>query len=171
MTILGLDPGTVRVGYGVIRKETNGFLFRACGILDIRSQEKTTRVLQLERALSLLIKKERPDVIGIEKLYFVKNQKTGMAVAEARGLLTFAAVKHKIPLLEFTPLEVKRGLTGYGLAKKSAVERAVKKILQIEKIPGGDDAADALAIALVAGGSKSLFIPRSILTSKGRARM
>lgn len=171
MIILGLDPGTVRVGYGLIRKDANGFSFIKCGILSIRSAGKQERVLDLEREISLLIKKERPDLIGLEKLYFVKNQKTGMAVAEARGLLTFVILKHKIPLLEFTPLEVKRGLTGYGLAKKQAVERAVKKILRIKAIPGGDDAADALAVALVSGGTLQRQFPKIVLTAKGRARM
>ncbi len=153
MIILGLDPGTTRVGYGVITKERSGLSFRCCGIFLVTGPSQQDRLLQIERNFSRLIKKEKPDLVALERLFFVKNQKTGMAVSEARGLLTFITAKHKIPLLEFTPLEVKRGLTGYGFAKKPAVEKAVIKFLNIRTIPGGDDAADALAIALVAAGS------------------
>lgn len=172
MIILGLDPGTVRVGYGLVEKSRDGVFFLKCGILKIKSDNRYERLLEVEKDLSRFLKTEKPDLVAIEKLYFAKNQKTGMAVAEARGLLTFIILKHKIPLLEFTPLEMKRGLTGYGLAKKPAVKRVVAKILRIKKIPGGDDAADALAMALVAAGSA--FGPTSNMifrnNTKGRSR-
>ncbi len=92
----------------------------------------------------------------LEKIYFMKNLKTALEVAQSRGVLTFIIVKHKIPLLEYTPLEIKSVITGYGLADKKAVAKMVMKILKINFIGGGDDAADALAAAITGGYSLSM---------------
>jgi len=150
MIILGLDPGSTRVGYGFIQKEGGDLKFVRSGLLGIASGDKGRRLLELEKSFSRLLKKERPDLAVLEKLYFAKNQKTGLEVAQSRGILTLLIIKHKIPLLEYTPSEIKSGITGYGRADKKTILKIVAKILRIKKIQGGDDAADALAAAIVA---------------------
>lgn len=152
MVILGLDPGSTRVGYGLIRKEKSGLKFIKSGLLKIISKDKGQRLWELEKSFSRLLKKEKPDLAAIEKLYFAKNLKTAMEVAESRGILTLLIIKHKIPLLEYTPSEIKSGITGYGRADKKTILKIVAKILKIGKIQGGDDAADALAAAIIAAG-------------------
>lgn len=150
MIVLGLDPGSTRVGYGLIKKEKSGLKFIKSGLLKIVSADKNQRLLELERSFSQLLEREKPDLAALEKLYFVKNLKTGLEVAQSRGILTLLIIKHKIPLLEYTPSEIKSGITGYGRADKKTILKIVAKILKIEKIKGGDDAADALAAAIIA---------------------
>ena len=150
MLILGLDPGSTRVGYGLIKKEKNGLKFIKSGLLKIISKDKGQRLLELEKSFSRLLKKEKPDLAAIEKLYFAKNLRTAREVAESRGVLTLLIIKQKIPLLEYTPSEIKSGITGYGRADKKTILKIVVKILKIKKIQGGDDASDALAAAIIA---------------------
>lgn len=156
MIILGIDPGSTRIGYGLIKKEKGGLKFVRAGLLKITSKDKNQRLLDLERSFSRLLKKEKPDLVVLEKIYFLKNLKTALEVTQSRGVLTFIVVKHKIPLLEYTPLEIKSAITGYGLADKKAVAKMVTKILKINRIKGGDDAADALAAAITGGYSLSM---------------
>lgn len=158
MTILGIDPGSARIGFGVIKKEKSGLKFVRSGLLKIVSKDKNERLAELEDSLLKLIKKEKPDLVAIEKLYFAKNVKTAIAVSESRGILTLAVIKNKIALLEFTPLEIKRAITGYGLSDKKSMMKAVSRILKIGKIDGGDDAADALAAAMTGSFYKSIPI-------------
>jgi len=148
MVILGIDPGSTRVGYGLIRKNKSGILFLESGLLAITAKEKNERLMQLEKSFSSLLRRTKPELAVVEKLYFVKNVKTGMSVAESRGVLTLLLIQHKIPILEFTPLEIKVALTGYGKSDKKMMMRAAMKVLGITKIQGGDDAADALGAAL-----------------------
>ena len=150
MIVLGLDPGSTRVGYGLIKKEKSGLKFIKSGLLKIVSADKNQRLLELEKSFSQLLKREKPDLVALEKLFFVKNLKTGLEVAQSRGILTLLIIKHKIPLLEYTPSEIKSGITGYGRADKKTISKIVAKNLKIEKIEGGDDAADALAAAIIA---------------------
>jgi len=117
--------------------------------LNISSPDKNKRLLQLEKSFSRLLKKEKPNLIAMEKLYFMKNMKTALEVAQSRGVLTLIIARHKIPLLEFTPLEIKQSVTGYGLADKESVAKMVAKILKINKIIKYDDASDALAAAIL----------------------
>jgi crossover junction endodeoxyribonuclease RuvC len=150
MIILGVDPGSTRVGYGLIKKESGELKFLKAGILKIPAgRDKNQRLVDLEKSFLQLLKKERPELAILEKIYFMKNLKTAVEVAQSRGVLTLLLAKHKIPLLEFTPLEIKQNIGGYGLADKKSVARAVMKVLKIKKIDGGDDAADALAAAIV----------------------
>ena len=149
MKILGIDPGSTRVGYGLIKKEKGSLKFIRAGLLKISSQDKGERLLELEKSFSRLLKKEKPDLMVLEKLYFVKNMKTALEVAQSRGVLTLVAIKYKIPLSEYTPLQIKQGVTGYGLADKKSVARMVAKILKIKKINQCDDASDALAAAIL----------------------
>lgn len=153
MLILGLDPGSTRVGYGLIKKQRGGLKLIASGLLKINSQNKNQRLLEIEKSLSRLIKKHQPDLAAIEKLFFMKNLKTALEVAQSRGVLTLTIVKGKIPLLEFSPSEVKIAATGYGSADKQAVAKMVKKILKTNEISKIDDVSDALATAICAAHS------------------
>ena len=148
MKILGIDPGSARIGYGLIEKSGSELKFLKDGILKITSKDKYERLVDLEKSFLALLKKEKPDWAVMEKLYFVKNQKTGMEVAQSRGILILLITKSKIPLLEFTPLEIKQGVTGYGMADKKSVAKMVAKILKMDKINKYDDATDALAAAI-----------------------
>ncbi|MEE8131718.1 MAG: crossover junction endodeoxyribonuclease RuvC [Candidatus Paceibacterota bacterium] len=150
MKILGIDPGSTRVGYGLIKKDGSQFRFIKSGLLKIVSKDKSHRLLELEKSFRELLEKSKPDIVAIEKLYFVKNMKTGLEVAQSRGVLTLLTVQHKISLLEYTPSEVKLNVAGYGSADKKAVAKMVAKILKIDKISGPDDISDALAVALTA---------------------
>jgi crossover junction endodeoxyribonuclease RuvC len=150
MKILGIDPGSTRVGYGVIKKEKDILRFIDAGLLKISSKDKNQRLVELEKSFSRLLKKEKPDLAVLEKIYFMKNLKTALEVAQSRGILTLLITKYKIPLLEYSPLEIKQWITGHGMADKKAVASMVEKILKINKINQHDDVTDALAIAIVA---------------------
>jgi len=149
MIILGIDPGSARVGYGIIKKEKNNLELIKAGLLKITSNDKNERLVQLEKSFSELLKKERPDLAVLEKLYFARNLKTALEVAQSRGVLTLIIAKYKIPLLEYTPLEIKQAVTGYGMADKKSVAKMVAKILKINKISKYDDVSDALAAAVL----------------------
>jgi crossover junction endodeoxyribonuclease RuvC len=149
MKILGVDPGSTRVGYGLIEKDGNELKFIKAGLLKISSPDKSQRLLEIERSFSRLLKKEKPDLAVLERLYFLKNMKTALEVAQSRGVLTLVITKYKIPLLEHTPLEIKQAVTGYGLADKKSVAKMVAKILKIKKISRYDDVSDALAAAIL----------------------
>ncbi|MEK7555566.1 MAG: crossover junction endodeoxyribonuclease RuvC [Patescibacteria group bacterium] len=153
MKILGVDPGSTRVGYGLIKKDGSQFCYVESGLLKITSKDKSQRLLELEKSFRKLLIKTRPNIVALEKLYFVKNLKTGLDVAQSRGILALLVAQHKISLLEYTPSEVKLNVTGYGAADKKAVAKMTAKILKIEKINGPDDVSDALAIALTAASS------------------
>lgn len=144
MKVLGIDPGVARVGYGVL----DGMRCVSYGCVET---EKTTagsvRLLQIRREVATLIKTHRPDIVAVEKLFFQKNVKTAIMVAEARGVILAAAAEARVPVAEFTPLVVKQALTGYGKAEKGQVQRMVKSLLGLREVPKPDDAADALAIA------------------------
>ena len=150
MIILGLDPGSVRIGYGLIEKNKNKLTLVKSGLLKIKSRDKQQRLLELEKDFSKLIKKNKPDLIAMEKLFFMKNLKTALEVAQSRGVLTLIIVKHKIPLLEFSPSEIKIAVTGYGMADKKAVAKMISLILKTGEIKGPDDVTDAVATAITA---------------------
>lgn len=152
MKILGIDPGTATTGYGIIYSSRNDKLF----CLDYGSINTSSfsnpykRLWQIEKEVRQLINKTQPDVLAIEKLYFFKNSKTAISVSQAKGIILLTATKKKIPILEFTPLEVKTTIVGYGRAKKIQIQKMIKILLGLESIPKPDDAADALALAICA---------------------
>lgn len=148
MVILGIDPGSSRVGYGLIKKDQGELKLLSSGLLSIKSTDKNRRLLDLEKSFNQLLKKTKPDLAVVEKLFFVKNVKTGIEVSQSRGVLTLLLIKHKIPILEFTPLQIKQIVTGYGKSDKQAMTSAAQRILKAKKIQGGDDAADAIAAAI-----------------------
>jgi crossover junction endodeoxyribonuclease RuvC len=151
MIILGIDPGSARTGYGVI-KTGNSLQLIDCGIIGTDRKKSEDQILENSKKLADLIKKYRPALIGIEKLYFSKNVKTGIAVAQSRGAILLEIMKHGLPFKELSPSEVKLAITGYGLSDKHAVAKMVKLILNVSQnnLKKYDDATDALAIAIAA---------------------
>lgn len=148
MIILGLDPGYATVGYGVIKKEGGKISAVAFGV--IKTGAKTAfpkRLVEIAEDINEIIKKYKPELAAIEKLFFFKNQKTAIDVGQARGAIVLKAAEHHLPIQEFTPLEVKQSVTGYGRADKRQMQEMVKVLLDLKSIPKPDDAADALAIA------------------------
>jgi len=144
--ILGIDPGTTRIGYGVISKNGSSLKLLECGLIE-PGREKS-RFKNLERGLSMLIKKHKPDLAAVEKLYFSKNKKTAMSVAESRGIILFILDKYSFKTLEFDPNDVKSAVTGFGKSDKKAVAKYVCLTLGIQRVDGPDDISDALAIAI-----------------------
>lgn len=149
MIILGIDPGLATVGYGVIEYDFRtmklidyGTLITAAGL------KLPERLDMLYEGMGELIDKFKPDSIAFEELFFNNNTKTAIAVAEARGVLVLAAYKKNQALYEYTPLQVKQGVTGYGRADKNQVQQMVKTLLNLKQVPKPDDAADAVAIAI-----------------------
>ncbi len=154
MIYLGIDPGTATTGYGII-KQTNArkqeFEILEFGVISTKKTDSDAKRLQiLYSDLNDLIKKFKPNYIGVEKLFFAKNQTTAMTVSQARGVVLLAGSQHGLKLLEFTPLQVKNTLCGYGKADKKQVQAMVQKSFNLKHLPKPDDAADALAIALCA---------------------
>jgi crossover junction endodeoxyribonuclease RuvC len=149
LIILGIDPGIAIVGYGVINSERGLHTVVDYGAIETPKIETTAvRLAMIGESLEKIIKNYRPDDTAIEELYFNNNQKTVIRVAEARGVLMLTAIKECGRLYEYTPLQVKQSVTGYGRADKYQMQQMVKTLLKLEKIPKPDDAADALAVAL-----------------------
>lgn len=154
MIILGIDPGIERTGYGVLeiespKKRAIKKIYWGC-IETHKKDGHSVRLLKIHQAVIKLIKEYKPDYIGIEKLFFFKNVKTALSVSEARGVILVAIAQNNIPIIEFTPLQVKQTLTNYGRADKKQVQTLVKMTLHLKEMPKPDDAADGLAIALCA---------------------
>jgi|SRR3989338_8272375 len=150
MIILGLDPGTATTGYGIIERDARGTLHPIeFGCIQTPSGiEQAARLKQLRDNLLELINKHKPQHAGIEQLFFTNNAKTVMHVSQARGVALEALYSSNILIGEYTPLQVKQAVTGYGKADKMQVQKMVKTLLKLEQIPKPDDAADALAIAI-----------------------
>lgn len=149
MIILGIDPGFAITGYGIIKYENNKFKVIDYGAITTESDLKLSeRLLILYNDLEQLIDKYNPDVISIEELFFNKNIKTALNVGHGRGVVLLAAAKKNKPIFEYTPLQVKQSVVGYGRAQKPQIQQMVKMILNLEKIPKPDDVADALAVAI-----------------------
>jgi len=152
MIILGIDPGIATTGYGVCRKEKDQFAYVDCGVIETaKGQRVETRIRHVHDAVVHLIEKHRPDAIAIEELFFSNNQKTVINVAQARGVILLAAEERHIPIFEYTPLQVKQSVVGYGRAEKKQVMEMIRILFRLPGVPRPDDAADALAIALTHG--------------------
>ncbi len=153
MIILGIDPGLATLGYGVIEKDARGnFHPLDCGVVVTPKEEDLpVRLAMLEEGIQKILDKYRPDEVAMEELFFSKNITTGIAVAHARGVALLTCVKACGKLYEYTPMQVKQALTGYGKADKKQIQTVVTSMLRLPAIPKPDDAADALAIALCHG--------------------
>lgn len=149
MLVLGIDPGMATTGFGILK--VSGQDYKAVDFGCIRTPprlEVTQRLVQLYQGLGNLIDIYKPAAVAVEELFFNKNVKTAMAVGQARGVILVAAALKKIEVVEYTPLQVKQGVVGYGRASKKQVQEMVKILLKLEVIPKPYDAADALALAI-----------------------
>lgn len=166
MIILGIDPGIATVGYGVLEYEKTKFRFLDCGIISTPPGIAVEKRLDMVYCgITALTNKYKPDTISVEELFFNTNQKTAVNVCQARGVILLAAERQKVPIFEYTPLQVKQAVVGYGRAEKRQVMEMVKIILKLDKIPRPDDAADALALAIClahSGTSKIAKINRPV---------
>ena len=149
--VLAIDPGYERLGVAVIEKQKNQeqLLYSAC-VITPRALPFSERLLMLGKAIEKIIKEYKPILVAIEKLFFTTNQKTASAVSEVRGMLLYLAARHHLPIVEFTPLEIKNTITGYGKASKEQVAAMVRQLAQIKTAPKHDDEYDAIAIGLTA---------------------
>ncbi len=148
MVILGIDPGYAIVGYGVIDTNKRDMVLDYGAITTPKDDSMPVRLQSIEGALNFLFEKFKPDVVAIEELFYFKNQKTVIPVAQARGVIVLTCQKYCGNIYEYTPLQIKQALTGHGRAEKAQVQYMVKAILGLDSIPKPDDAADALAVAI-----------------------
>ncbi|MBQ7573505.1 MAG: crossover junction endodeoxyribonuclease RuvC [Clostridia bacterium] len=149
MVIIGVDPGYAIVGIGVVEFIGNKFRMLEYNAITTEAGEKTTdRLKAIYEGMNYFISKYHPDAISIEELFFNSNQKTAIKVAQARGVILLSAVNAEIPVYEYTPLQVKQAVTGYGRADKAQIQTMIKMLLHLDKIPKPDDAADGLALAI-----------------------
>jgi len=151
MTILGIDPGIGRLGYGVIEKRGARLIVTDFGCITTpASAAHADRLLMVNRELGTVLAKHRPTLVGIEKLFHAKNAKTATTVGEARGVVLFTCAAAGATIVEFAPSEVKQALTGYGNADKKQMQKMVQVVCGLDTKPQPDDAADALAVAYTA---------------------
>ena len=151
MTILGIDPGYGRCGWGIIEQKGSQYKMIDYGCIETSpNQLFSERLEQIHQAISQLIKLHQPAKVGVEELFFAKNTKTALKVAQARGVILLTIQQAHIPIIELTPNQVKQSVTSYGGADKKQVQDMVKMMLRLAEIPKPDDAADALAIAITA---------------------
>lgn len=148
MIILGIDPGLAETGWGIIKETTDGWKVSDYGSIKTKSQTPISeRLSEIHQEITSLIEKYKPGVAAIEELFFGANAKTAIKVGEARGAMLLACGEKRVPVSEYTPLQIKIALTGYGRAEKSQVQKMVKRFLNLKKIPKPNHAADALACA------------------------
>ena len=149
MKILGIDPGMAIVGYAMIGVENDNIELLTSGSIQTdKKKDDSKRLLEIYNDLSTIVEKYQPDCASVEQLFFFKNQKTIIPVAEARGVILTVLEKYNIPTYSYTPMEVKQVLTGYGRAEKKEVEQMVRIALESQELPKLDDTVDAIAIAI-----------------------
>lgn len=150
MLVIGVDPGTAITGYGLVRENDDGSLtvIDYGDIVTSKDLPLQKRLLELHQQLKLVIDRHKPHSSAVEKLFFQKNVRTAISVGQGRGVAMLALAQNELPVAEYTPLEIKQAVVGYGGADKRQVQEMVKAILGLEEIPRPDDAADALAVAI-----------------------
>ncbi|MBI4079482.1 MAG: crossover junction endodeoxyribonuclease RuvC [Candidatus Levybacteria bacterium] len=159
MIILGIDPGIGRMGWGIIQIQNSKFKIQNYGCVETKAGlpiEK--RLKKIHGELIEIIRKHKPEVLAIEELFFGTNAKTAFVVGQARGVVLLTAAEKNIPVVTYTPLQVKIALTGYGRAEKAQIGQMVKVLLKLDTIPKPDDTADALAIALAHAFSRKMRV-------------
>lgn len=149
MKILGIDPGIAIVGYGMIDYTADRFSVIDYGAVTTKAGMKLSdRLRSIYEDVNILIERFKPDAFAVEELFFNTNVTTGIAVAHGRGVIVLAAAVQNVPIFEYTPLQVKQGVAGYGRADKAQVQRMVKSLLKLPAVPKPDDVSDALAVAI-----------------------
>ncbi len=155
MRIIGIDPGVAIVGFGILEDKNKSLQLIDYGCILTSSKIKhPERLAQIAKDFKKLIIKYKPDILAIEELFFYKNVKTALKVSEARGVILAIAFANNLSIHEYTPLQIKQALTGYGRAEKKQIQDMVKAILSLKEIPKPDDAADAIATAITCAHSK-----------------
>ena len=161
MRILGIDPGIAIVGFGLIESDRGNMRMLQYGAVTTEAVlPLATRLVQIEDEMRALIRQLQPDEIAIEELFFSKNITTGIAVAHGRGVVLCTAERLGIPIFEYTPMQVKQAVVGYGLAEKRQVMDMTRRLLKLKAVPKPDDAADALAIAICHARSATSLLRR-----------
>lgn len=156
LLILGIDPGIAILGFGLVRYEANKFTVIDYGAITTNAgTPMSSRLTQIYNELIDLIERYKPDAFAVEELFFNKNIKTALTVGHARGVAVLAGAKSGIQVYEYTPLQVKQAVVGYGRAEKSQIQQMVKILLNLREIPKPDDVADALAVAICHGNSSN----------------
>lgn len=159
MVIFGIDPGYAIVGCGVVRYERGVFQLMGYGAVTTpKEMPFNQRLNKIYDDITELLERFKPDAVSMERLYFNTNQKTAIDVAQARGVTVLAVEKAGVPLFEYTPLQVKQSIVGYGRAEKIQVQKMTQMMLHLDKIPKPDDAADALALAICHGNASGSLI-------------
>lgn len=149
MRILGIDPGTGILGFGIVDYIDGNLKLVDAGVIRTPVHHPDAdRLLIIYDELKELISEHKPQIMSVEKLFFAQNVTTGMTVAQARGVVLLLGMQHELELHEFTPLQIKQAITGYGKADKSQMQEMVKVLLKLKSVPKPDDAADALAAAI-----------------------
>ena len=168
MIILGIDPGYAIVGYGVIEYKNNHFSVIDYGaILTDAGTPFNIRLEKIYDELSDIIIRHKPEAMAIEKLFYNNNAKTVIDVSQARGVIMLAAQKNGVPAYEYTPLQVKQSVVGYGRAEKKQVQEMTRRILALEKVPKPDDTADALAMAICHAHASGSLMTNNLRIRKG----
>lgn len=168
MIILGIDPGYAIVGYGVIEYKNNHFSVIDYGaILTDAGTPFNIRLEKIYDGLCDIITRHRPEAMAIEKLFYNNNAKTVIDVSQARGVIMLAAQKNMVPAFEYTPLQVKQSVVGYGRAEKKQVQEMTRRILALEKVPKPDDTADALAMAICHAHASGSLMTSNLRIRKG----
>lgn len=147
MMILGIDPGTQKIGYAVLEFKNKTYILKSSGLLKIKNKDKKF-LKEIKNQIDKLILKWKPKILSIEKIYFSRNQKTAMVVAEARGVILLSALEKNIKIKEYAPNEIKTIITGYGLADKNSMTKMIKLLLKLNNNKIEDDVVDAIALAL-----------------------
>jgi len=154
LKILGIDPGLATLGYAVVEKNANSFQKIDYGtITTAASMKNVNRLKKIFNELNILIEKHSPEHMAVEELFFNKNVKTAIKVGQARGVILLTGAQANLEVDEYTPLQIKQAVVGYGRASKMQVQQMVKALLGLEELPKPDDAADALAVAICHGHS------------------
>ena len=161
MRILGIDPGLATVGFGVVDTAKNAMKLVSCGVISTPAHTSlSSRLDRIFSDMNELIQTFNPDVISVEELFFNTNITTGIAVSHARGVILLSAYRSGVPVYEYTPLQVKQAVAGYGRAEKRQVMDMVRRILHLTAVPRPDDAADAIAVALCHARSSTSLLTR-----------
>ena len=164
MRILGIDPGYAIVGYGVVEAKGGLYLPVEYGAVTTKAGEDFgLRLKEIYEGMTELLETHKPQAAAVEKLYFSNNKTTGIGVAEARGVILLALSQAGVPLFEYTPMQVKQAVTGYGKALKPQVQEMTRRLLKLESVPKPDDTADALALAICHGQAAGSALRRNML--------
>ena len=162
MRVLGIDPGYAIVGYGVLDLDKSRFSVVNYGAITTNAGTSfDRRLMEIYSDMCTVLDMFKPDCMSIEKLYFTNNKTTGIDVAQARGVILLSAVQRDIEIFEYTPMQVKQAVVGYGLAEKRQVMDMVRRLLKLKAVPRPDDAADALALAICHARSATSLLARA----------